>query len=363
MNITDDSRVLRRYLLGDLPTDEGDALEVELLAEGDAFQAMLAAEDDLVDDYARGALTGADREAFEARFLARSGSAGRIAFARGLQAIGGERTAPAAEARPTSERRTATSVPWSERFSVWLGGLVPAPALRLAAAAAAVALVAVAGFSVWQTAALHRQVARLEASQQQSQQQLAGERSDLARREQELNRELAAARRAAGELRTSDEASSDELAAASRRIEELEGEVTSLRRLPKPRRQEITASFLLALATRGSGVPELVLPDAADRVSLQLQTGDGAYYDSFQVRLLGAGGAEVWSRTGLAATAATGTVDVELPAELLAPGRYEALLEGVGDDGGNELVGAYEFQLVAAGPLPTEPDLSSPRRP
>ena len=198
-------------------------------------------------------------------------------------------------------------MPWSERFSAWLGGLVPAPALRLAVAAAAVALVAVAGYSVWQTAALHRQVARLEASQQQ----LAGERADLARREQELDRELAAARRAAGELRASDDASSDELAAASRRIEELEGEVTSLRRLPKPRRQEITASFLLALATRSSGVPELVLPDAADTVSLQLQTGDGAYYDSFQVRLLGAGGAEVWSRTGLAATAATGTVDVD----------------------------------------------------
>jgi len=358
MTTTDDGRVLRRYLLDDLPADERDALEVELLADGDAFQAMLAAEDDLLDDYARGTLTGADREAFAAHFLARSGSAGRIAFARGLQAIGGEPTAAASDGPVTAERRPA-SVPWSERLSAWLGGLVPAPALRLAVAAAAVALVAVAGYSAWQTAALHRQVARLEASQQQ----LAGERADLARREQQLDRELAAARRAAGELRASDDASSDQLAAASRRIEELEGEVTSLRRLPKPRRQEITVSFLLALATRSSGVPELILPDAADTVSLQLQTGDGAYYDSFQVRLLGAGGAEVWSRTGLAATAATGTVDVTLPAELLAPGRYEALLEGVGDDGGSELVGAYELQLVAAPPRPTEPDLSSPRRP
>lgn len=337
MSTHNESRHLRRYLLGELPADECDALEVEILADSDAFHAMLAAEDDLIDDYARGALSGAEADAFEAHFLPRPGSAERIAFARSLWAAG-KATVPAAA--PAAEE-SAGGRPWSERFGSWFGGLLPAPALRLAAAAVAVALVVVAGYSVRQAAVLRQQVARLEATQQG----LAGERADLARREQELVRELADARRTAGELRADDTTSDDALAAANQRIAKLEGEITRLRRLPEPRRQRVKASFLLALATRSSNVPQLALPAAADTVTLQLETGDGAYYDSFQVRLLGPGGAEVWSRTGLAATAATGTVDVELPAALLAPGRYEALLDGVAE-GGSELIGSYEFQLV-----------------
>ncbi len=324
MTDTETGRDLRRYLLGRLPEPESDALEVGLLADGDAFDAMQAAEDDLIDDYARGALGPADREAFEANFLPRGGMAGRVAFARGLGTAVAEHPAPAAR-------------PWSERLAGWLGGLMPAPALRLAAAAAVLVLAVAAGWSAWQTAELRRQVADLEASQGE----LAGERAELARRESALRDELAAAHRTAAELARG-EGTGGELVAAARRIEELEGEVQSLRRLPPPRRGEVAVSFLLALATRGSGVPELAVPAAADTVTLQLQTLDAGFYDRFQVRVAGPGGVEAWSRGGLAAAA--GTVDVERPAAVLAPGRHAVRLEGR-DAGAAELVGAYPIDI------------------
>jgi hypothetical protein len=332
MTDTDDGTDLRRYLLGRLPEAESDELEVRLLAEPDAHQAMLSAEDDLVDDYALGRLAAADREAFDGLVLPRPGMGRRVAFARSLGAVAAQR-----QAAPRAARRPA-GVPWSERAAAWLGGLVPAPALRLAMAAAVLALVATAGWSAWQGVELRRELAALEASQQE----LSGERADLVRRERELSRELAEARRAEAALAGSGDG--EETAAAAQRIEELEGEVERLRRLPPRRREPVAVSFLLAMATRGSGVPELAVPEAADLVALQLETADAAYFDRFQVRVLGPGGAEAWSRTGLTADAEAGTVTAELPAAVLAPGRYEVLLEGVGDRG-TELVGAYELQV------------------
>jgi hypothetical protein len=334
MTDTDDGRHLRRYLLGRLPEAESDELEVRLLAEPDVHQEMLAAEDDLVDDYALGRLDAADREAFEGLLLPRPGIGPRLAFARSLGA------AAATEARtaaPAAARRPA-GVPWSERAAAWLGGLMPAPALRLAAAAAAVVLVTAAGWSAWQGVELRRELATLEASQRE----LSGERAELVRRERELRGELAEARRVAAALAGS--GNGERTAAAAQRIEELEGEVERLRRLPPPRREPVAVSYLLAMATRGSGVPELAVPEAADTVELQLETADAAYFDRFQVRVLGPGGAEAWSRTGLTADAEAGTVTAELPASVLAPGRYEVLLEGVGD-GGGELLAAYELQV------------------
>ena len=258
---TDDPGPLRRYLLGDLPEAERDELEVELLAGGESYRALLAEEDDLIDDYVRGTLNQAERAAFEASFLPRPGIADRLAFARTLETAT-HRAAEAGTAESVGAAQRATALPWSERLGAWLGGLMPAPALRLAGAAAALALVAVAAFALWQGVALRQQVAQLEHSQQS----LAGERADLAQREQELGRQLAEARHAADLLRADDNGSGEELAAAAQRIDELEGEVTRLRRLPKPRREPLDVSFMLALATRGAGVPELAVPAAADTV-------------------------------------------------------------------------------------------------
>lgn len=321
-------RDARRYLLGRLPEEERDALELRLLTDDDTYRAVLAAEDELLDAYARGELSAADRRAFDEHLRPQPDLAERLSFARALQAYGAEAASP-------------QSAGWSDRLAAWLTSLVPAPApaLRLATAGLAVVLLATAGWLAWHSAELSRQVDELQAERGA----LAGERRDLMASRDRLADELAAARAAAADRH----ASTEELAAARARVDELETELESARRQRvEPRREPVTASFLLALATRSAGTPELSLPAAADVVRLQLDTaGDDAYFDAFRVRLQGADGAQVWSRAGLAADATTGTVDVELPAELLPSGHYEVLLEGLGGDRQRELVGAYEFDV------------------
>ena len=326
----DTDRDLRNYLLGELDDAGRDAFEVELLADDDAYAALLAAEDDLIDAYARGELAGAERAAFETRFLPRPDSAERIAFARHLATL----TARGAAAR-------SGAAGFGERLGRWFGVLrSPVPALRLAPLAAALLLAVATGWLAWNGFEMSGRVADLETANAR----LADERAALAERGEGLAAELVAARRQADVLGAG-AGDAAALAAAERRIAELEGEMVALRRLPeRPRR--VATNFVLSLATRSAGVPVLVVPAAADDVRLQLDTaGDAAYYDVFQARLLDPGGAEAWSATGLAADAATGTVDVELAAGLLAPGRYEVLLEGSADGGAPELVGAYEFEV------------------
>jgi hypothetical protein len=58
---------LRSYLLGRLTEEEATRIEERLLEDDDLYRSLRGVEDDLFDEFARGALVAADREAFEAR--------------------------------------------------------------------------------------------------------------------------------------------------------------------------------------------------------------------------------------------------------------------------------------------------------
>ncbi len=85
------------YLLGLCSQADRERIESEYFEDEDAFQKMLAAEDDLIDAYARGKLTGEERRRFEEHFLSSSQGRKRVQFARAF--AGGvsarETTAPA----------------------------------------------------------------------------------------------------------------------------------------------------------------------------------------------------------------------------------------------------------------------------
>lgn len=97
---------LRRYLLGDLSPDEASSLEVRYFSDDQAFGELLAAEDDLIDDYARGALSPPER-AYVRELLRSSERLRRSAQqARSLTPltaeIGWQATAGAAASRPSA---------------------------------------------------------------------------------------------------------------------------------------------------------------------------------------------------------------------------------------------------------------------
>jgi CHAT domain-containing protein len=71
-----------RFLLGDLPPDEQERIEIRLLEDGDFQEVIQAAEFDLIDDYIRGDLTAEDVRRFERVFLNSPARRRKLATAR-----------------------------------------------------------------------------------------------------------------------------------------------------------------------------------------------------------------------------------------------------------------------------------------
>lgn len=79
-----DGAVVRHYLLGELAEDEQRRFEEELMSGARSFDELLAAEDELIDQYVAGALAGPERERFRQHFLATPERRRKLSFARTL---------------------------------------------------------------------------------------------------------------------------------------------------------------------------------------------------------------------------------------------------------------------------------------
>jgi len=101
-------------LLGLCSQAERERIESEYFDNQTAFQAMLTAEDDLIDAYARGELTDEERRKFEKHFLTSMRGRERVQFARGF--------AGAVSYSPlVAMRAPATVLNNLKSFQWWLG--------------------------------------------------------------------------------------------------------------------------------------------------------------------------------------------------------------------------------------------------
>jgi hypothetical protein len=82
-----DDNLLRRYLLGDLPGDETEELERQLLSDSDLFELAEALESEVLEDYARGELTPEQRDRVASYLAASPEGRLRLAVIRGLAAM------------------------------------------------------------------------------------------------------------------------------------------------------------------------------------------------------------------------------------------------------------------------------------
>jgi len=156
--------LLVRYLLGELSEADAERLDEQSVVDDDFAARLRLVEDDLVDAYASGRLTGERRKRFEGHYLASPRRRERSSFARRLQAALDEQPE---RAEPAEDRRSVAHWwPW----------------------AAAAALVLCLG-SGW----LSVQDARLRAALTDTQQRLA----DADRHNAALASELAVQQRAA----------------------------------------------------------------------------------------------------------------------------------------------------------------------
>lgn len=144
------------YLLGDLPEEDRERLEQEYFADEDVWQAVCAAEDELIEAYVRGRLSPEQKSKFESHILVSPAKQRRVEVQRML--IDSARRAEFPETQGD-----APALPASRRVTPW------APAL---AAAAALVLAAGLLFVMFQNRALRSQLGQAQAAQQEQQRQI-----------------------------------------------------------------------------------------------------------------------------------------------------------------------------------------------
>jgi hypothetical protein len=331
-----DDQQLVRYLLRLLPEEDAERIDDLSISDDEVSWRLRVVENDLVDAYVSGALTGETLERFESFYLSSERRRQKVKFAgsflgsvdRGAapKDLGGGRgfgraPEPAQESTPS-------------RGSQSYGRIVPrSPAAWTLAVAAALLLMASGallfrdvrlrdGLSEAQTesAALDRRAHELE-------QQLADQRAANAEAVKELER-----------VRGSMDALGQRAAAAP------SAGRTGTSSLPLT-----TIALVLLPQTRAVGpIPTLAVPPGTDRVAFELRL-ESNRFPRYQVAVKDPATSQIVWRSGQLTADALGdqpAVSIIVPASVLKPQHYSVELAGLGTDGSAQVVGSYAVGIV-----------------
>jgi len=316
--------LIARYLLGELSEEQQVEIEDRAFEDKDYLASITAVENDLIDEYVRNELSGAERQRFEKQFLASAERRKRVEFARALAGVMSEQAVPK---KITVQETKSWS--WMDSIYAFINGLTPAA--KMAFVSAVPLLLIGVGYLSIETLRLRRELTELSAqnqSQQNSQQQaLEAERH----RNQELNAQLNQEK----QQREQTDESLRELSEAGDAVN------------PAPRPVIASLTLLPGLSRGGDNKPSLVLPEDARLVRLQIGIDPEEPYKNFNMELLTLAGRQVWTREKLNARNRRGTraVGLTLPATVLKSGDYELRLRGVTESGAAEDVGFYYFNV------------------
>jgi hypothetical protein len=299
--------LLVRYILGKASPEECRDLEARYLADADLLEEMVAVENDLIDAYAAGELSGPDRRRFEEHFLVTAERRQRVAFAEALL-----------------DQVSAESAGTEEKVAGPPGFLPPGtPPNRWPAAlqfgVAALLLAIVAG-ALWTT----MQIVRLRGDVDQ----LRTGTAELQGKERQLQQQI--------------EALSGKNAPNGKR----DGQEQAGKKQPAAS-SPLAVLTLHADISRSSGTQNnLILFPGTRFVRLHLGLEQ---YDSptFGASLETPDKTVVWQAKALAVRAGQpeAFVDVTLPAKLLQSGDYIVNLTAEAPSGRSEIVNSYIFQV------------------
>jgi hypothetical protein len=291
---------LVQYLLGALPPEETERLDEASIVDDDMAARLRRIEDDLVDSYVRGQLSGDTLARFESHYLSSRHRRERVEFARKfLRAVDKVDKEPAP---------VAADVPPRPKASKLVATLAVAATLSLVAG----------GALLLQTVRLGRGLRTAQS-----------DRVAVDQRARDLEREV-------GELRAANATVTRELARARESAATVPHEAA-------------TVALVLLPQTRSIGpVPTLAMPPGTEQLGfeLRLETND---FPSYQVGLRDPSvNTVIWRSGWVAAKSSAGqsSVRVGVPARALKPQHYSLDLSGRRTAGGTEVVGSYAFELV-----------------
>jgi hypothetical protein len=320
----DSDNKITQYLLGTLPADEAERLD-ELSITDDGFaEALKVAENDLVDAYVRGELTGWQLERFQSFYLASPLRREKVKFGNALRTF----VDTPASFQPSTEQKTLpASVPAAKRRSLWELLTTPSRVLQFGTALATLALVIVGGWLVLQNIRLRQQVTATQMR-----------RDALTVREQQLLSELERERQASV-------SSQQELSRVREERQQLEDQLSKTQP-PSSLPEASVAVVRLVPQMRGaSQVQTLSVLPQTQRVATHLEL-EATDYPVYRVALVEASSDRVLWRSGLLKAGADKTLRVSFPANLLKPQTYLMRVSGVSIGGQSETVADYPFRVA-----------------
>lgn len=295
---TERTNFIRRYLLGQLPQPERSAFEEQYSADENAFEELTEVENDLIDDYVRGALSGEDRAQFLNYFLITPNRHKRVAFARSLF----EYAAEDIRADRAAKSASPDSKPYPAVFSQ------PSLLRRAASLAVLLALAAV----IWLIVLNNR---------------LRGELHDASAQQRELQQQQQELRQQIAQLSAQLEASADAF--------------------PAPGQTAVTVTLSPQLE-RGPASGNMVpLPQGASEATLVLLRKPEGYL-TYSALLQTVEGHEIWNGRNLPARTVNHTtvITIKLTASMLRPGDYILKLTGATPAGQVEQLDPYSFRVL-----------------
>lgn len=311
-----DEGLMTRYLLGTLPENETERLDSLSVTDDDFALRLLAVENDLVDSYARGELSGETRRQFEAFYTSSAVRRQKVAFAQtilGLAPLAKNPPVRVSDSPVVPAASGTTGTPRAPgRRSFWSASNLR---LQWALAGAALALLLVVGYLRLQNRSL--------------QNELESRRSGSgAGTEEQLKSQLAEQRHATA-------AAQEELAQLRRTLTHADG-------------RSVTAILLLPQTRGASQRITLAVDSGTDKLPLRLQLeSDG--YQNYRVALKDlAAGKTVWT-SGLESAESGSkykTISIEVPARELRERNYILELSGVSAGGSAELLSTYVFRVT-----------------
>lgn len=314
------------YLLGRMSETELDRFERDYLTNEDLFNELQEVEEELIDDYASGALTAEQSESFEKYFLRSPERREKLAFASAMteRAVAWQSGTLVSTDRPALDPTLVQSPHYSSSF--WRR---PVPAWRQWLAIAAAIVLAFGIGIFW-----------LRDRELQRQLKVADDNYARLRQEVDTQSKMTAETKLA-------------LAAEQQQTQLLESQVEQLQSSPADKIGATIINIVLGIdylisSTRGGAEKKVktvaVSPDARV-VRLNLNVGASSF-DSLNI-LLRRNERVVWRRTALKTKAAGDLrkLNLSIPAEILTPGDYEVLLLGAPTEGDAQLIGRYFLKI------------------
>jgi hypothetical protein len=339
---SENEKLIVSYLLGALPEAELAACERRYLEDATLFAELEEIEDELIDDYVSGALTGNSRERFEKYFLRSAARREKLEFARAITehavAWKKNRTAdalPATIIDDSSSRAVTDSTRADPRVLPFKRWSMPVPAWQQWTAIAATILIAAVAGALWlRNRELRKELLAAEAGAARAREKADTEHAEVVAKETKLSE------------------TTDKLQQAQDLIEKL-GQPGGILHVVFTLGRELVSS-----GSKGEGekkIKTLVIPANARSVSVNVAFAKSDFL-KFQatVRRVDKSATPeknlVWT-TGpnLRANTRSDQQSLQLkgiPATRLLPGNYELVVSGATPDGHTESVAHYYLKVI-----------------